>query len=414
MLRPGRLPRQLVSAPFGSWSRLKRPRILLYTGKGGVGKTTLAAATALRCAELGYRTVVISTDAAHSLADSFDQSLGAEPTQIADNLYGQEIDLLYQMEKHWGKVREYLAMVLAWRGMDDLIAEETAILPGMEELASLLQIVYLTELGAYDVIIIDCAPTGATLQLLSFPDMARWYLKKVFPLEKKAIQLSRPLLRAVSDIPLPEDDLFDTIVDLITRLGEMHNMLSDPEMSSIRLVLNPEKMVIKEAQRAYTYLSLYSYNTDLVISNRVLPQEAEDGYLGEWREIQAKYGQLVEEAFAPLPILKVPMFGREVVGATMLRLLAREVYGDRDPADLFYVGQRQRVEQENGHYHLIVPLPLVPKEAIQLSRFGEELIVHIGNHKRNIVLPRALVVMDVLGARYDGDTLVITFGSNGS
>jgi arsenite-transporting ATPase len=240
--------------------------------------------------------------------------------------------------------------------------------------------------------------------------MARWYLKKVFPIEKKAIQLSRPVLRAVSDIPLPEDDLFDTIAELITRLGEMHDMLSDPQVASIRLVLNPEKMVIKEAQRAYTYLSLYSYSTDMVISNRVLPEEVDGGYFGGWREIQAKYRGLVEEAFAPLPILDVPLFEQEVVGPAMLRRLANEVYGDRDPADLFYVGQRQRVEQKDGQYRLIVPLPLTTKEAIQLGRFGEELTVHIGNQKRNIVLPRALVTMDVLGAQYDGDTLVIRFG----
>jgi arsenite-transporting ATPase len=393
---------------------VKQPRILLYTGKGGVGKTTLSAATALRCADLGYRTVVVSTDAAHSLADSFDQALGSEPTLVADRLYGQEIDLLYQMEKYWGKVREYLATVLAWRGMDDLIAEETAVLPGMEELASLLQIVYLTETGEYDVIIIDCAPTGATLQLLSFPDMARWYLKKIFPVEKKAIQLSRPFLRAVSDMPLPEDDLFDTIVELITRLGEMHDMLSDPQMSSIRLVLTPEKMVIREAQRAYTYLSLYNYTTDLVISNRVLPEEAATGYFEGWHEIQARYSQMVEEAFAPLPILQVPMFEQEVVGQALLRRLADAVYGDRDPTALFYAGQRQRVEREDGQYRLILPLPMTTKEAIHLGRFGEELVVHIGNHKRNILLPRALVTMDVLSARYEGDTLVITFAANGA
>ncbi|MCR4406251.1 MAG: TRC40/GET3/ArsA family transport-energizing ATPase [Anaerolineae bacterium] len=385
-------------------------RILLYTGKGGVGKTTVSAATALRCADLGYRTVVVSTDAAHSLADAFDMALGAEPTPILPNLWGQEIDVLHQMEKHWGDVQRYMATVLAWKGLEGIIAEELTVLPGMDELASLLQIVYLHDTGDYDVIIIDCAPTGATLQLLTLPEVGRWYLMKIFPLEKKAVQISRPLLRAVLDLPMPDDELFDTIEELIKGLDRMKALLTDPDKSSVRLVLNPEKMVVKEAQRAFTYLNLYGYRTDAVISNRLIPQDVSDGYFTGWKGIQARYSQLVEEAFAPLPILTVPLFEQEVVGHDMLRRMAEAIYGEDDPTRFYYVGQTQQVLKQDGTYQLRIPLPFVRKEDIQLIRSsGDELIVRIGNHKRNILLPHVLATLEVQKARQEGDWLVITF-----
>lgn len=383
-------------------------RILLFTGKGGVGKTTIAAATALRCAEQGLRTIVVSTDAAHSLADSLDYPLGPEPTEVAPNLWGQEIDLLYQMEKYWGTVQEYLAALLSWRGMDDLIAEEVSVLPGMEELASLLQIVKLHDDGLYDVIVIDAAPTGETLKLLSFPDMARWYLEKIFPVERKAVQLSRPLLRSLTDLPIPEDDLFDVIEGLIRDLDRMHGLLSDPTKSTVRLVLNPEKMVIKEAQRTYTYLSLYGYPVDAIISNRIIPPTVRDAYFDNWKAIQEKYSRAVEEAFAPLPILPVPLMDSEVVGLERLRQLGQLVYGDRDPAAVFYKGARHVVRKEGDRYILILKLPFVSKEALKLTRAGDELVVHIANQKRNIVLPRVVVGLDVESAKAeDGEVRVV-------
>ncbi len=385
-------------------------RILLFTGKGGVGKTTIAAATALRCAEQGLRTIVVSTDAAHSLADSLDFPLGPEPTEVAPNLWGQEIDLLYQMEKYWGTVQEYLAALLAWRGMDDLIAEEVSVLPGMEELASLLQIVKLHDDGLYDVVIIDAAPTGETLKLLSFPEMARWYLEKIFPIEKKAMQLSRPLLRSLTDLPLPEDELFDVIEGLIRDLDRMHALLTDPEKSTVRLVLNPEKMVIKEAQRTYTYLSLYGYPVDAVISNRIIPTAVRDAYFDNWKAIQEKYSRAVEEAFAPLPILQVPLMDSEVVGLERLRQLGQLVYGDRDPAAVFYKGARHMVRKEDGRYILILKLPFVSKEALKLTRTGDELVVHIGNQKRNIVLPRVVATLDVESAKAEDGEVHVVFG----
>ena len=385
-------------------------RIILYTGKGGVGKTSISAATALRCANLGYRTIVLSTDAAHSLADSFDLPIGPEPTELAPNLWGQEIDVLYQMDKYWGNVQRYMATVFAWRGLDEIIAEELTVFPGMEELASLLQIVHLHDDCDYDVVIVDCAPTGATLQLLSFPEIARWYLDKIFPIERKMLQLTRPLLRAVVDIPIPDDALFDTVADLILSLDRMHTLLIDPQKSSVRLVLNPEKMVIKETQRAFTYLNLYSYATDLIVSNRIIPPAVQDGYFSAWKEIQKKYGQMVEEAFAPLPILAVPLFDQEVVGLKMLRRMAESIYGDGDPTQVYYTGQAQRVEKNEHGYTLTIPLPFVSKEEVQLIRSTfDELVIHIGNHKRNLLLPRVLVSLEVVEAKHQGDELVVRF-----
>jgi len=387
-------------------------RIILYTGKGGVGKTSVAAATALRCADLGYRTIVISTDAAHSLADSFDLPLGPEPTLVAPNLWGQELDVLYQVDKYWGNVQAYFATVLAWRGLDDLIAEELAVLPGMEELASLLQIVHLHDDCDYEVIIVDCAPTGATLQLLSFPEVARWYLEKIFPFERKAVQLSRPILRAVTDLPIPDEELFDTIAALILQLTRMHTLLSDPQKASVRLVLNPEKMVIKEAQRTFAYLNLYGYPTDAVISNRLIPDRVHDSYFDSWKESQEKYSRMIEEAFSPLPIFKVPLFDQEVVGLAMLRRMAESIYGDSDPTKVYFIGRTHSVEKKNGCYILRLLLPFVEKQDLQLTRSGDELIVHIGNRKRNLILPRVLASLDVQSAKFDKDTLMITFSTN--
>lgn len=390
-------------------------RILLYTGKGGVGKTSVSAATGLRCAELGYRTVVISTDSAHSLADSFDRPLGPEPTQIADNLWGQELDVLYQMEKYWGRVQHYIASVFSWQGLEGIVAEETSVLPGMEELASLLQVVYLHDTGDYDVIIIDAAPTGATLQLLTIPEIGRWYIEKVFPLEKKAVAVGSPLLRAITNMPIPDEQVFNAIKDLHTQLDRMQGLLADRQLSSARLVLNPEKMVIKETQRAYTYLSLYGYSTDAIICNRLIPPEAADTYFGEWRTIQARYMQTVEEAFAPLPILNVPFFDREVVGLDMLSEMAKVLFDDRDPTDILYVGQEQKVTKTDGGYTLCIPLPFVSNEDIQLTRSShDELIVRIGNHKHLLSLPRSLAAMEVQGARQTKGTLCVVFRQDGA
>ncbi len=387
-------------------------RIMLYTGKGGVGKTSVAAATALRCADLGYRTVVISTDAAHSLADSFDVEIGPEPTKLAGNLWAQEIDVLHQMDRYWGIVQAWLSSVLSWRGVSDIIAEEVSVFPGMEELASLLQIVHLHDSGDYDAIVVDCAPTGETLRFLSMPEMARWYLTRIFPLERQAARVAGPVLRSMVDLPVPEDEVFEAIKNLLTQLTDMQALMTDPDLTSIRLVLNPEKMVIKEAQRTFTYLSLYDFHSDLVVSNRIIPERVEDDYFDAWKASQEKWGQLVEEGFAPLPILEVPLFDQEVVGFDMLRRMAEATYGDRDPTTLFHRGKIQDVQKLDGEYQLELALPFVGKEAIDLTRAGGELVISIGNFRRNLMLPRALIDLEVKRAKMEDQRLVVMFGNS--
>jgi arsenite/tail-anchored protein-transporting ATPase len=392
-------------------------RIMVFTGKGGVGKTSVAAATALRCADLGYRTVVVSTDAAHSLGDSLDTTLGPELVEVAPHLRAQEIDVLYQMEKYWGDVQDYMAAILAWRGMDNILAEETSVFPGMEELASLLQIVKLHDDGDNDVIIVDAAPTGETLRLLSFPEVGRWYLEKILPLERKAINLARPFLSRVVDMPLPDERVFVAIEALVLQLTRMHVLLADPTQSSVRIVLNPEKMVIREAQRTFTYLNLYGYATDLIISNRLIPSGVTDAYFSTWRNSQARYGQMVEDAFSPIPILTVPLFDSEVVGPDMLRRMAHAIYGDRDPSEVYFVGRAQEIKKEGDTYEMRLPLPFISKEQIRLTRSADELVVHIGNQKRNLILPRALTGLQVITARHEDDVLTLVFADgrkNGS
>ena len=392
-------------------------RILLYTGKGGVGKTSISAATAVRCAELGYRTAVISTDPAHSLGDSFDRRIGSQLVELGPNLWGQEIDLLSQMDQYWGTVLNYLNALFAWQGMDSLVAEETAVLPGMEELACLLQITALADSGSYDVIIIDAAPTGSTLQLLSFPDMARWYLEKIFPFQRKTIQIARPVVRRMTDMPIPDDDIFESIEELVVQLEHMSQLLSDGNISSMRVVLNPEKMVVKEAQRAYTYLNLYGYSVDAVVCNRVFPHDLEDHYFDVWKQAQAANIELVNECFHPLPIFKIPLFDQEVTGIPMLQRMADTVFGpnpvkggEGDPTGQFYVGKPQEIFRRNGEYVLSIPLPLAEREDVHLHRsVFDELIVRIGNWKRNLVLPTGLAKLDVSGAKYEGDRLNILF-----
>ncbi len=384
-------------------------RILLYTGKGGVGKTSIAAATALRSAELGHRTIVLSTDTAHSLADSFDTPLGPEPIEIGPNLWGQEVDVYHSIEKYWARLHRYLAAVFTWRGVGELIAEEVAVIPGMEEGAGLLWIDKHYQEAEFDVIVVDCAPTAETLRLLSLPDAGRWWFERLFPISRRATLMLSPLARPFFDnMPLPDRETLDAAASLFDQLDHLHTLLSDPDLSSMRLVVNPEKMVIREAQRTYTYLNLYGYVTDAVICNRVFP-ETSDGYFATWREAQARYLRMIEEAFSPLPILAVPYFNQEVVGSEGLRRMGETLFGDEDPTRLLYRGRMYTIEESEYGFNLNVPLPFAKREDLSLLRSGDELTVQVGGWRRSLILPRSLRGLEIGQARFEDETLIILF-----
>lgn len=387
-------------------------RILIYTGKGGVGKTSVAAATAVRCAELGYRTIVLSTDAAHSLADSLDTKLGPEPVKVSENLWAQEVNALHEMERNWGTIRDFLIEVLAWQGHNDITTEEMAVIPGTEELFSLVQIKRHHDSGAYDVIIVDCAPTGETLRLLSLPDVIRWWVEKLFPTLRGLMKLARPVLSRVTSMPLANDDVFGSLQDIIDRLNAVRDIVSDPEVSSARIVMNLEKMVIKEAQRSLTYLNLFGYNVDAVIVNRVLTEESLKHSPGRAyvSQMQDKYRTLTEESFSPLPIMNAPQFEREVVGIEMLNRLANEIFGPKgDPTTFYSKGQSQQIFRRGDNYILALKLPFVSQDEVKLMQTGDDLIIEIGWHRRAIVLPTALARCTATDAVFVGDTLEVIF-----
>jgi arsenite/tail-anchored protein-transporting ATPase len=385
------------------------PRTILYTGKGGVGKTSVAAATARAIARTGLRTVVLSTDPAHSLSDSLETALGGEPTPIAPQLWGQELQAEREMERNWQAVQEWLGSLLADRGIDQIVAEEMTVPPGLDELFSLLQIKRHRESGEFDVIVVDCAPTGETLRLLSFPDVARWWLEKVFPWEKRLLSAARPIAKTFLDLKLPSNDVYAEVQRLVLNLIAMNEILRDREQSSIRLVMNPEKMVVREAQRTFTYLNLYGYLTDAVIVNRVFPADVASGYFGAWRQVQQQQIELVEQAFAPVPVLKAPFFDQEVIGAGMLDRLGGEVFAGLEPQAMLYTDLSQELELRDGVATLRLKVPFTDKAKIELKKVGLELVVRVAEHKRNIILPPALAPYRPQGARFDNGALTVTF-----
>jgi len=385
-------------------------RILVYTGKGGVGKTSVAAATAIACADRGYRTIVMSTDIAHSLSDAFDRQLGPTPTVIAPNLWGQESDVFYNVARYWGKVQEYAASVLRWRGLDEVMAEEMTVLPGMDEVGSLLWIADHHDSGEYDVVVVDAAPTGETLRLLSLPEAAKWWMEKIEPIGRRITRLTGPLIQRVVGMPMPGDEVFNAGEELFRRLDHMHDLLVDPEKSSVRVVLTLEQVVIKEAQRSFTYFHLYGYPTDLVVANRVLPDDVGPYFRG-WYEAQQRYGPLVEQTFHPVPVRRAPFFDREVVGVGMLRELAAALYDTTDPTTFFYRGRPYSVVRDGDGFILSVELPFTSKHQINLSRHADELVIDLGTWRRTLVLPRILVDAPTEGARFEASTLKIRFGA---
>jgi arsenite-transporting ATPase len=385
-------------------------RIILYTGKGGVGKTSIAAATALKSARSGLKTLVVSTDAAHSLGDSLDIDLSPEPVEIEKNLWAQEIDTIHEVEQGWGKIQQYLTALFTAKTVKDITTEELTVFPGMEDLLSLLRILKYYKEKTFDVIIIDCAPTGETLALLSFPEMMRWWMTKLFPIKKKVVKVVRPIAEPLLGVPLPPDGVMSEIENIHRQLDEMKQILSDREISSIRIVVNPEKMVIKEAQRSFTYLNIYDFNVDAVVVNRVIPEGVTDDYFKVWKEIQKKYRDMITDSFSPIPIYYAPLFENEIVGLEMLERMGDKVFGEEDPVEIKYNKRTQEVTKEGSEYTYSIYMPFTGKKELDLNQKGDELIVRTPNLKRNIVLPRTLQGLDILGARFEEDYLKIRFG----
>jgi len=385
-------------------------RLLLYTGKGGVGKTTVSAATAVACARRGLRTLVMSTDIAHSLADCFDCPIGPGLTPIEANLWAEEVSVNHEVDRHWGTIHRFLTEFLSRQGFERLLADELAIFPGMEELFCLLKIKDYHDQQRADVVIVDCAPTGSTLRMLSFPDMIRWYMKRLFHVERKVVQVVRPLVERLSDLILPDERVYASFEALFNRAGAMKEILVDPDTTSCRLVTNAEKMVIAESQRAYTHLALFGYRVDGVFLNKLLPEDLDAPYFAEWKRVQKAHVAMTRERFEPLPVFPIQLMDREVVGTDLLARLADDVFGDRDPASFFHREQTTEFQSVDGGYELILHLPLATRGEVGLWVSGDELTVEVGHVRRNVVLPRAMAALPLRRARMVEGRLRVTFG----
>lgn len=386
-------------------------RLILYLGKGGVGKTTTAAATAVRAAELGYRTLVVSTDVAHSLADALDAPLGPLPTPLTDRLWGQEINVLDEVRQHWGELQDYLATILRRRGVDDVAAEELAIIPGMEEVVSLLHIRMQAREGNFDVVVVDAAPTGETVRLLTMPETFQWYASRVMDWEPGTLKVARPLVKAL----MPAVDIFDSLNNLSSGVERLRQTLTDPDVSSYRLVVNPERMVLKEAQRASTYLALFSYPIDGVVLNRVINTEHVEGsFMRDLVNVQKEYYQQVYDTFQPLPIWESPYYARDLRGLEDLSMIGNDIFKDTDPVPVQFRGKTQEIQRDGEGYVMRIPLPHVEIGKVSLIKRGDELFVEIGNFRRDMILPMTLADRPAERALFRNGVLEIRFGASES
>jgi arsenite-transporting ATPase len=384
------------------------PRTILYTGKGGVGKTSVAAATARRCAAAGRETIVLSTDPAHSLGDALEAPLGPEPRPVGARLWAQQVSAQEEMERNWSAVQDWLGDVLVQRGVDRISAEELTVPPGLDELFSLLQIRRHHDEGRFETVVVDCAPTGETLRLLSFPDVARWWLEKVFPARGALLAAARPIASAVLDVALPGDAVLDDVQRLVRNLIAMHEILRDRERVSVRLVMTPDRLVIDEARRTFTYLNLYGYLTDAVVVNRVFPPDV-GAYFGAWRERQQERLRDVRAAFAPVPVLCAPYFEEEVVGAAMLDRLGEALFAGHDAAGVLHEHLTQELVVGDDGAHLRLDLPFADRGDVSLKKIGLELVVRVDGHKRTLMLPPALGDYQPRGAALRDGALQVTF-----
>jgi arsenite-transporting ATPase len=390
-------------------------RIIFFAGKGGVGKTSVAAATGIKTAEMGQKTVIMSLDVAHSLSDIFDLDRNlldnnrGELVKVGKGLWIQEIDILEEIERNWGDIHKYLSLLLNTTGLDEILAEELAILPGMEEISLLLYINRYVLEKKFDVIILDCAPTGESLRFISIPTALEWYIKKIFKMERAIVKYARPIAKRMYDVPLPGDDYFAAIQYLFERLRGVDKILTDPSTTTVRLITNPEKIVLKETQRAFMYFCLYKMNIDGIIMNRIIPDNVNDTYFKDRMKSQKQYIKKAEEYFSPIPLFPVNLFRDEVLGYESLKSLAGHIYGSKNPLDRFFEGEPYNLFKENGEYRLVMRLPFLTKKDVELSRVSDELIVRVGSFKRHVLLPRQVAASKEVRARMEDRHLYIHF-----
>ncbi|WP_457600369.1 TRC40/GET3/ArsA family transport-energizing ATPase [Hydrogenivirga sp.] len=392
-------------------------RIILFSGKGGVGKTTVSAATGYRLSKLGYRTIVVSLDPAHSLADAFDireedrHRAKGLPIRINEKLYIQEIDIQEEIDRYWGDVYRFLELLFNTTGLEEVLAEELAILPGMEEVTSLLYVNKYYREKEYDVLILDLPPTGESLRFVSMPTVLKWYMKKIFKTERMVMKVARPVVGRLTDVPLPDESYFRALENFYEKLRGVDEVLIDPEVTSVRLVSNPEKMVLKESQRAFMYFNLFGVNVDGVIVNKVIPPDAGDcTYLRNWIDIQKRYIEEIEGYFSPVPVFKIPLLEDEVFGTDRLEILSDLIYRDRDPSEVFFKEKPYEFLQENGEYVIKVRAPFIRKESVSLLKGEDEIVVRVGNFKTHIMLPRKLRDLEPKGARIEEGHIIVRLG----
>jgi arsenite-transporting ATPase len=384
-------------------------RVLLFTGKGGVGKTTTAAATALRCGESGLRTLVLSTDPAHSLADAFGVELGPLVAPVAEGLWGQQLDPQDRMEDSWAEIQRYLVEVFRWAGVEAIEAEELSVVPGLDEVFALADIREHASSGDWDVLVVDCAPTAETIRLLSLPDILGHYMERVFPIGRRVSRVVSPLVARMTTLPVADDGVFAATERFYERLAGVREILGDGRRTSVRLVVNPERVVIAEARRTHTYLSLFGYHVDAVVANRLLPDDVSDPWFARWKALHAEHLATIDEGFAPVPVLRVALQPDEPVGLDALRSFADALYGDDDPTARFGVSDPLRVSQRGAGAVLEIDLPFTDREEIELGRRGDELLVRVGPYRRAMILPDSLRRRSVAGARLQDGRLEVEF-----
>jgi arsenite-transporting ATPase len=393
-------------------------RILLYAGKGGVGKTSVAAATGIVASLRGMSTLVLSLDPAHSLSDAFDLDRSlmdknkGKPIPVAEGLFIQELDVYEEIANHWGEVYRYLSVLLNASGIEEILAEELAVLPGMEEIAALLYVNQYAREKAYDLIVLDCAPTAESIRFISLPKTLEWYMRKVFRVERRVMQYMRPVAKRLTDVPLPEDAYFESIEALFNRLQGVDQLLTDPRITSARLVTNLEKMVLRETQRAFMFFSLHQLSIDAIILNRILSERQDLSLPQDWLDSEREYQELAKAYFHPLPLFQAPYYQREVLGYDRLLELGLRLYGDRNPAEVLYSQRPYEFLQENGAHVIKLHLPFVQKSEIELNKVGDELIIRLGNFKKKLILPRAFIPLEARKAQLIGDILTVHFGGS--